>query len=103
MFMCPDLPEYPNDIALRLLSRAPSSILFCGSDQWAPEFHREDLERLKQHSEIPNNIQIEYMEELRHDFVVRPEQIDPIAQFCVNTLQRNVAEGFTAINLRSRL
>ena len=65
-----------------------------------------DLQRMKSSSEIPNNIHFEYIKEIRHDFVVHPEQIDPVVKFSVERI-RNCGEGISrtqsVINLRSRL
>jgi hypothetical protein len=67
-----------------------------------------DLQRMKSSSEIPNNIHIEYIKEIRHDFVVHPEQIDPVVKFCVERIQKGGKEitgtqSGGIINLRSRL
>lgn len=66
-----------------------------------------DLQRMKSRSEIPNNIHIEYIKEIRHDFVVRPEEIDPVVQFCVERIQKSgeseISKTQSIINLRSRL
>mmetsp|Transcript_27565 Transcript_27565/g.66333 ORF Transcript_27565/g.66333 Transcript_27565/m.66333 type:complete len:380 (+) Transcript_27565:80-1219(+) len=80
-----ELPEFPNDVALRLIN-LPHSILFCGNDMWAPEFHMRDLHCMKRHTEIPNNIHLEYLK-LRHDFVVRPDQIQHVVRLCVQRVK----------------
>jgi len=69
--------------------------------QWAPEFHREDLQRMKSRSEIPNNIHTENIDELRHDYVVHPDQIDPVVRYCVERIK--CGGGVPSTNLRSRL
>jgi hypothetical protein len=56
------------------------------NSHWAPEFHMEDLMRLKCNSKIPSNIHIEYLGNLRHDFVVHLDQVDLAASFCVNRI-----------------
>lgn len=56
---------------------------------------------MQNRSEIPNNIHTECIEELRHDFVVRPDQIDPAVEFCVKRIKSG--GEFRSINLRSRL
>ena len=75
------LPELPNDVALRILGRCPTSILFCGNpDQWAPRAHMEELKELKRKSLI-NNIHFTYIQQLRHDFIVHPNMIEPVIDF----------------------
>jgi hypothetical protein len=78
------------DIALRIIGEfCSTSILFCGGpDQWAPLFHLKDLECLQGRSDVPKNIHSEYLDELRHDFVVHPEMIEPVAQFCIQSINR---------------
>jgi len=106
-----ELCEYPNDIAFRLLGETPLSILFCVNDQWAPESHLRDLQYMQSQSQIPNNIYMEYMRQIQHDFIVHPEQIDPVVEYCVgriktdpSKIKRNsVGEESSSINLRSRL
>ena len=105
------LCEHSNDVVLRLLESTPLSILFCGKDQWAPESHLRDLQFMQSKSQIPNNIQMDYMRHIQHDFVVHSEQIDPVVEYCVgeiktnpSNIQRNsVGEESSSINLRSRL
>jgi hypothetical protein len=60
----------------------------------------EDLRRLKCNSKIPSNIHIGYLEELRHDFIVRLDQVDQAVSFCVN---RIISGGQVSEHLRSRL
>ena len=106
-----EICEYPNDAAFRLLKSTPLSILFCGKDQWAPESHLRDLQYMQSQSQIPNNVHMDYMKEIQHDFVVHIEQIDPVVEYCVgrinanpSNLKRNsVGEESSSINLRSRL
>lgn len=75
------LPELPNDVALRILGRCPTSILFCGNpDQWAPKAHMEELKELKRKSLI-KNIHFTYIQQLRHDFIVHPDMIEPVIDF----------------------
>ena len=65
-----------------------------------------DLQRMKSSSEIPNNIHFEYIKEIRHDFVIHPEQIDPVVKFCVERIQKGgeeISRTQSVINLRSRL
>jgi len=105
-----DLCEYPNDAALRILG-GPLSILFCGKDQWAPESHLHDLQFMQSKSQIPNNIHMKYKNQVQHDFIVHPEQIDPVVEYCVERIKANpsnlkrnsVGEDSSSINLRSRL
>ena len=84
-------PNSLKDVALRLIT-SPTSILFCGvdgDDHWAPQFHVKDLERLQENTDIPHNLYLESIDQLRHDFVVRPNQeVDPVVQFlCINRIK----------------
>jgi len=99
---CRELPEYPNDVALRLINNSPTSILFCGDpDQWAPKGHMEDLQKMQQSAVIPHNVYTEYIDLLRHDFVVHPEQIEPVINFVVSRIR---SDGETSgLSIRSRL
>ena len=106
-----EICEYTNDAALRLLKNTPLSILFCGKDQWAPESHLHDLQYMQSQSQIPNNIHMDYTTNIQHDFIVHPEQIDPVVEYCVGKIKTNpsnikrnsVGEESSSINLRSRL
>mmetsp|Transcript_20439 Transcript_20439/g.41935 ORF Transcript_20439/g.41935 Transcript_20439/m.41935 type:complete len:414 (-) Transcript_20439:369-1610(-) len=105
-----ELPEMPNDVALRLIGDICStSILFCGCpDQWAPLFHMEDLKLLQRNSKVPHNINMLYIEELRHDFVVHPEMIEPVVRFCLNSIRvigkgLNVGDTFRLQDVKSKL
>ena len=107
-----ELCEHPNGVALRILGfETPLSILFCGKDQWAPESHLRDLQYMQSQSQIPN-IQMDYTTKIQHDFIVHPEQIDPVVEYCVgkiktsnpsNIKRNSVGEESSSINLRSRL
>lgn len=89
-------------MALRLIGVSPTSMLFCGCpDQWAPKFHMEDLQRMQSRSVIPNNIYTEYVDSVRHDFVVHPDQIDPVVHFCCDRI-KSTGEA-SGSNIRSRL
>lgn len=61
----------------------------------------EDLRRMQRHSMIPSNIHTEYVEEVRHDFVVHPDQIEPVVDFCVGRLTK--CRQDSGANIRSRL
>ena len=61
----------------------------------------KDLKKLQSRSEIPNNIHTEFIEELRHDFVVHPEMIEPVVQFCVDRIRSGAKAS--GVQIRSRL
>ena len=83
-----ELTEYPNDVAFRLIGGITStSILFCGNDHWAPEFHFTDLHQMQRNLTIPDNIHTEYIQELSHDFIVHLGQVDKVVSFCVNRIR----------------
>jgi len=106
-----ELSECSNDVAFRILESIQTSILFCVNDQWAPESHLNDLQYMQSQSQIPNNIHMDYMLKIQHDFVVHTEQIDPVVEYCVGRIKTNpsnikrdsVGEESSSINLRSRL
>ncbi len=74
-----DLPETVNAAPLR---QCPTALLFAGNDQWAPEHHLDDLQRLKEGKLIPETVEWEYDPRLRHDFVVDDKQIEAALDFC---------------------
>ena len=87
---------------MRLIGETcPTSVLFCGCDQWSPEHHNKDLKRLQSRSEIPNNIHLDYIAFLRHDYIVHPEMIESVVRFCVDRI--NSVKGSSKVNIRSRL
>ena len=66
----------------------------------------EDLQRLQAHSKIPSNISIHYLTDLSHDFVVHPEMIDTVVQFCVQSIEQklpNTGKAIGATELTSKL
>ena len=70
------------------------SYLFCRRpDQWAPLFHMIDLQKIKRSSQVPQNMQFDYIENLRHDFVVHPEMLQPVVQFCIRCIEQRVSNG----------
>jgi hypothetical protein len=83
-----ELTEYPNDVTFRLIGAITfTSILFCGNDHWAPEFHFADLNQMQRNLTIPDNIHTEYMQELSHDFIVHLGQVDKVISFCVTRIR----------------
>ena len=46
-------------------------------DQWAPQFHMQDMENDIASGDLPSNISFEYNDDLLHDFIVHPEMIEP--------------------------
>jgi pimeloyl-ACP methyl ester carboxylesterase len=80
-----DLPETVNAAPFR---QCPTALLFAGNDQWAPEHHLDDLQRLKDSKLIPETVQWEYNPRLRHDFVVDDEQIVAAIDFCEKHIRR---------------
>ena len=65
----------------------------------------KDLRRMQLSSEIPNNINTQYLDDLSHDFVVHPEMIDPVTNFCVQSITRmkKCAETNEGTSLMSKL
>lgn len=65
----------------------PTAILFGGCpDQWAPLSHMKKIEELKSKAVI-SNVECVYIEELRHDFVVHPQMIEPVIEFCLDQIK----------------
>ena len=94
--------QFGKDVALRLIASTPTSILFCGlPDQWAPMRHLDDIRRMQHQSLLPDNIYTEYIDSLRHDFVVHPEQIEPVVGFCIDRIKS--ARQTSGFHMRSRL
>ena len=92
---------YP--LACRLLGECPTSILFCGADQWAPTFHMEDLLALQSDSTIPSNIDMTYLGHLRHDFIVHPKMVGDVVNYCVDAIEVDGLNKIAGVNIRSRL
>jgi len=65
----------------------PSCILFCGGpDHWAPHFHMNDLLELQRLGLIPKNIYMEYMDSLKHDFIVRSSMVGSVVDYVVRSV-----------------
>lgn len=96
-----DLPEVPDVSAFRAIGKyCPTCILYVGNDKWARKFHIEDIADLKARGEIPNNIHTTYLKQLVHDYVVRPEMVVPVDDWCFDAIQTHVLD---AKKPRSRL
>jgi len=88
-----DLPEARFDVeAMKVINqKSPIYILLCGGpDQWAPheifqEFHNN------QRKAVPGSsahlfVNIKYLEELIHGFIVEPTMIPPVVEFIVKSI-----------------
>jgi len=65
----------------------PASILFCGGpDQWAPEFHLDEMSSDIANGSLPKNIILEYNDDLVHGFIVYPEMIEPVVNFICKSI-----------------
>ena len=88
-----DLPEVPDVCAYRTIGKqCPTAILYVGNDKWARHFHMTDLQELQSKGVIPNNIHVEYMPDIVHDYVVRPPMVPPVDDFCFRHIQRHVLD-----------
>jgi len=83
-----DVPELPDDSALRLIGKiCPIEMLYVGGpDHWAPPFHMDDLQQLRDRGSIPKSVNWTYMPELLHGFVVFPEMVPVVADFCFQAI-----------------
>ena len=74
--------------AYRLLGQqCPVCILFAGNDQWAPEFHQSDLERLQAQGLIPSgSIRTTLLPRLVHAFVVVPWMVDQVVEYSLDNI-----------------
>mmetsp|Transcript_29362 Transcript_29362/g.43544 ORF Transcript_29362/g.43544 Transcript_29362/m.43544 type:complete len:97 (+) Transcript_29362:1-291(+) len=61
-----------------------------GPDQWAPATHLADISKLQRAGRIPKNITVEYMEHLKHDFVVNPKMLPHVSDFCIRSVLNTV-------------
>jgi len=70
-------------------------MLYCGGpDQWAPKSHMEDIQEAKTAGSLPNNITLEYMDDLVHGFIVYPQMVGPAADFvCRSIASATVTKG----------
>ena len=66
----------------------------------------KDLHQMQCRLEVPMNIHAIYMEELRHAYVVHPEMIEPVIQFCVQCIRHGgdaASDKIVYTPLKSRL
>mmetsp|Transcript_24787 Transcript_24787/g.72613 ORF Transcript_24787/g.72613 Transcript_24787/m.72613 type:complete len:368 (-) Transcript_24787:224-1327(-) len=89
-----EVPERHDDVALRIIGKKVDTfMLFCGGpDQWAPHFHLEDLNALRCQGKIPSNIYTAYFDNLIHDFIVHPEMVLPVVDFCIKSIRARSAK-----------
>ena len=86
--------------ALRIIgNQCPTAMLYCGNDQWAPEFHQKDLADLQKKNVIPKNISISYMPNVRHDFVSYDDMVPEVVDWCFETIRSAMVVNL----LKSRL
>jgi len=65
-------------------------MLYCGGpDQWAPRDHLEDIRNLKIRGIVPEAITVEYHPNLTHDFVVNPQMVPAVIDFCVTRIRES--------------
>ena len=67
-------------------------MLYCGQDQWGPEFHIEDLLNLQSKNLIPSSISVNYMPDLRHDFVSSNRMVSKALDWCYNSTQNAILQ-----------
>jgi hypothetical protein len=56
-------------------------------DQWAPQFHMQDMKNDIFSGDLPSNISFEYNDDLLHDFIVHPEMIEPATDFILKSIK----------------
>lgn len=96
-----DLPETIDACAFRTIGKhCPISILFVGNDKWARNFHIRDIQGMQSRGVIPKNIHTTYLPHLVHDYVVRPEMVVDVDDFCFQSIQTHL---LNARKPRSRL
>ena len=79
--------------ALNLIGKqCPTEILFCGGDHWSPPFHMRDLQELQQQGRIPMTVHCTYLENLRHDFVVKPNMVAVVRSYCLEKIRAAIQE-----------
>lgn len=85
-----EIPECHDMAALELLSKyCPMFILYAGGpDQWAPESHMQELKNGIATGVLPDNIKLQYNENLLHDFIVRQGMTQPTVEFVLNSINR---------------
>ena len=75
-------------------------MLYCGSDsspdQWAPTKHIDMLYESQKSGRIPKSISFTILENLQHDFVVHPEMISPVVNFCVSSILNALSTNLKA-------
>lgn len=49
-----------------------------------------DLEKLQRNGDIPSNVQCSYNDKLRHDFVVVPEMVALVREYCIESIHEAI-------------
>jgi hypothetical protein len=68
-------------------------MLYCGKDQWAPEFHLKDVQELQQKHVIPQNIWTSYMPNVRHDYVSYDHMGVEVVDWCFESIKAGLKLG----------
>jgi hypothetical protein len=86
--------------SLRIIGKhCPIAMLYCGNDQWGPDFHQVDIKELQLKNVLPKNIAITYMPELRHDYVSYDHMVPKAVDWCFESIQA----ALESLKPRSRL
>ena len=89
-----DLPEIIDACAFRVIGKhCPTCILYVGNDKWAREFHISDIKELQARGVIPKNIHTTHLPQLVHDYIVRPEMVTHVDEFCLDAIQEHVLQA----------
>lgn len=65
-----------------------TEILQCENDHWFPEFHMKDLLKLQTQGLVPSNMHCTFGKGLRHDFVVVPEMVAEVKEYCLDCIRK---------------
>jgi len=88
------LKDY-DDVAMRIIGNHCSTVMLFGGgvatkdiDHWGPYYHILDLDDLKRARMIPASaVHATHIPGIVHDFVVHPEMLPPVVEFCFNAIQ----------------
>lgn len=82
-------------------------MLYCGTeevpDQWAPSKHIRIFQEMQQNGKIPKTISFQLIELLLHDFVVHPEMLPPVIDYCLSCISISSIHKNEPVFLNSRL
>lgn len=89
------VPKDYDEEAMRTIGNYCRTVMLFGGgvatsdiDHWGPYYHILDLDDLKRADKIPaHSVHATHIPGIVHDFVVRPNMLPPVVEFCINAIQ----------------